>query len=403
MRSRTLVGSFLSALALVACASVPGPTFEDEEQGEKSAALQQPSAAQAAAAPAGPRCGDRVCSADETCGLCPQDCGACKCVEAPACTNVNPNQAPTATPAPQLDVKFEAKSHARIAEQLREMIASGAPEARVLAAALASSSTLEQSPGVRRLREIFASHPTVASTLRAKLATVGMPSADQYVLRNPVEQGPRRGLTTMNGPVDCGPPQLVVRLAKITVEEEDDDFANDIVYCAITADSAKGSELRLSPRTPNLDEGESHTFAPGQTTVWGQRGPREAGGDLGLTYDCYEADTNDGYYAFLRVLASEGARSGDLVDESGWVSDTSGTVARLLPLVMALDTDDHLFEARQIIPLAEQLKLTRGGEWTVRKEGTHYASDWEWKLHMQAWGCAVNGGGTAAPGDAGPG
>jgi len=398
MRFTSAVGSVVMfgvlATALVACSSVPAANIDDSE-GEKPAALVQPPAATVPVQPPGPRCGDRVCSADESCSTCAQDCGACKCVEAPAC-NVAASPPATIPATPQLDVKFEAKSKEKILAQLKDLVATGSHEVRTFAAAL-SAPRVGEPMSVQHLRAMLSENESVASMLRRQLANAGMSSADVYRARFPESYPTPRTSRPTNGPVDCGPPQLSLRVAKITVDEPDDNFAKDIVYCSVGVDAPRGSELRVTPKTPNLDEGESHEFTVPEGTVWGQRGPREPGGDMTITYDCFEADTNDGYYAFLRALASEGARNGNMIDESGWVSDVSGTAARLLPLIIALDTDDHLFEATQVIPAAEHLKLTRGGAWTVRKEGEHFLMEWAWSVRMEAWGCAVNGGGTAPP------
>ena len=59
--------------------------------------------------------------------------------------------------------------------------------------------------------------------------------------------------------------------------------------------------------------------------------------------------------------------------------------------VLALDSDDHLFNAQQTVPLDMQLELTNGAFRTVRREGTHNLSDWDWELVVKAWGCAEYG------------
>jgi len=59
----------------------------------------------------------------------------------------------------------------------------------------------------------------------------------------------------------CEPPKLGCASAAVTVHEEDDDVYNDNVYCNIATESPGGSELRITPKTPNLDEGQSHQFS----------------------------------------------------------------------------------------------------------------------------------------------
>ena len=75
--------------------------------------------------------------------------------------------------------------------------------------------------------------------------------------------------------------------------------------------------------------------------MWGQQEPRTPGGNLMITYDCFEADSTDGY--------------------------------------------------KNLIPVGKDLDLTNGRYWTVRRQGTHLNSDWDWELRIEAWGCAEYG------------
>ncbi len=393
MVTRYAAAFFVSTVGVLACSAPDFPPKDRLGDADETAKAPGTAATTQSASQPVQTCGDRVCSATESCLTCAQDCGACKCSEAPACT---PALTPPAVvkPVPQFDVKFEPMPKEKIAMKLREALARGDAPARVLAAALAPAAA-DEHESVTRTRALFAANAPIAATVRAHLGAVGMGSPAAYRARFPVSVTPHTLMESPLPPIDCGPPQLNIRLAKITVHEEDDDFDNDIVYCSVSTDSPQGSELRVTPKTPNLDEGESHTFTAAEATIWGQSGPRAPGGDLMLKYHCFEADSANGYAGFIGALAKEGARYGRQIDSSGWTSNVSGSVASLLPLVLALDSDDNLFEAVQTIPAAEHLKLTNGGSWSVRKSGTHYYSDWDWTVHMEAFGCAVNGGGTA--------
>ena len=193
----------------------------------------------------------------------------------------------------------------------------------------------------------------------------------------------------------CEPPKLRLRVGRVTVHEEDDDFANDIVYCNVATESAGGSELRITPKTPNLDEGESHTFSGSEATFWGLEAPRDPGGDLTIRYDCFEEDAPNGYGQFVQkaveVLKQEGGKYVRWKDGYGWIGTAVDLVTKYLPAILALDSDDHLFIAQQTIPRAEQLALTNGATWNVRKKGTHIGSNWDWSLKIEAWGCVENG------------
>lgn len=339
-------------------------------------------------------CGDGVCiDADEDCHSCPLDCGTCApCDIAPSCANA---QIPPVAMShdPSLDVALELMPKDRIAARLDEAIANAGPAVRVLAAALAPE-TRDENPLVSRLRTVFQEHPATTASLVRGLAKAGMDSPQLYanhfpaILPNHTSQ-PKE---FPGGTMECGAPLLRLRVAQITVHEEDDDFANDIVYCAVVTEAAAGSEVRVTPQTPNLDEGDSFAFAIEAGVMWGQLGPTTPGGNMLITYDCFEADTNDGYQSLIDSIGSAAGDIGGVVGgQYGWVFTVVGALAPVVSGALALDGDDHLFNATQTIPLDKQLDMTNGRFWGVRKSGTHNLSDWDWELRVEAWGCAEYG------------
>ena len=82
----------------------------------------------------------------------------------------------------------------------------------------------------------------------------------------------------------------------------------------------------------------------------------------------------------------------DIPGVDGWVFPAVGIVAGLLGGALALDGDDLLFNATQVIPETEMLNLTTGAWWSVRRNGTNLNSDWDWELRMEIWGCHDNAG-----------
>jgi hypothetical protein len=190
---------------------------------------------------------------------------------------------------------------------------------------------------------------------------------------------------------DCAP-SLSIRVAKVNVHEEDDDVANDIVYCSLASQGRSGGELKITPKTKNLDEGKSQTWTPAEATFWGQQGPRDPQGNITVKYDCYEADTNDGYANLVKTAADVAKQSGlTSLDDSGYAGTAVDLIGKYLPVLLALDSDHHLFVAQQTIPAAQHTALAKGASWTVRKKGSHLWSDWDWSLSIEAYGCSVNG------------
>ena len=333
--------------------------------------------------------------------------GACECkeeatpaapVETPAevkpvCTELKScdvAKAPgTYTPAKGLDVKLEVKSKDTILQDLRAEVAGGSTRARYLAAALAPPQAAEPE-SVTFVRELLESNAALRSAVARHVPTLGFGTVESYRSRFPVPAASQ----VMDGAVDACAPSLKIRLAKITVTEEDDDIANDEVYCSISATAKDVQELRITPKTRALDQGESQTFTGEETVVWGQGKPRPAAGDITMKYDCFETDSAQGYTAFVKAAADAAKKYGTKVvssENSGYVSTGADLVATFLPQILALDSDDHLFVAQQTIPAARQMELAKGATWTLRKSGTHYWSDWDWTLTMEAWGCSVNG------------
>jgi hypothetical protein len=341
-------------------------------------------------------CGDGVCSMDESCHTCDGDCGTCApCTEAPSCKEAD-IPPPSMPHAGGLDVAMQYLSKPEILARLEKRIAEAGPGVRTLAAALAAPRRGE-SPLATHLRKVLKASPKGEAALRAGLAKAGMSAPAAFALKNP-ETAPLPHVMTDEfpdgGTVECGAPLLRVRVAQVHVIEEDDDFANDIVYCSIVSEAKTGSEVRVTPETPNLDEGDSFSYSIDSGIIWGQNGPRKAGGNLMITYDCFEADSNDGYQNLIDSIANASSQIGGVLNDlgmQGWIFTVAGAVLPVVSDALALDGDDHLFNANQIIPADQQLALTNGGYWTVRKNGTHLNSDWDWELRVEAWGCAEYG------------
>ncbi|MBI4701407.1 MAG: hypothetical protein HY744_09645 [Deltaproteobacteria bacterium] len=351
-------------------------------------------------------CGNGTCDDDENCHTCNKDCGICKpCDIAPACENV---QIPPPSPShmAELDIpKMEYVPPAKILARLQHELGQAPDAVRVLVAALDAVARPGENPLVTALRDVFAGHPAQAQELRSALAAAGLASIAAYRDAFPEPALPGSGWQPTGGSADapldvvppggtleCGAPLLRIGVMKITVYEEDDDWANDIVYCVLQAEAAAGGEIRITPPTPNLDEGDSYTLSLLAGVFWGQKEPRTPAGSMMITYDCFEADTNDGYQNLVGAIGDAASKVGDAIPgDSGWIFKTAGALAPVVSQGLALDGDDHLFNAQQNIPLEKELPMTNGVFWTVRREGTHLNSDWDWELLVEAWGCAEYG------------
>jgi hypothetical protein len=286
----------------------------------------------------------------------------------------------------------------------------GDDAARVIAAALAEPRLSELSL-VTELRAAFDAHPTATAAVRRQLARVGMADPADYRATHPVptvEQilakahaaatsgsGPTGSLVATIDPLaaPCDDPRMRIRVAKLDVHEEDDDFANDEIYCAITSEGTESSELKVTPITPALDEGDSYTYNLDAGLVWGQDDLIAPKGNIFLSYNCIESDTSNGYTDLLSAVGDAAAAAGGagIPGVDGWVFPTVGIVTDLLAGSLSLDGDDLLFNGTQVVPADEMINLTHGAWWSVRRDGTNLNSDWDWELRMEIWGCHDNG------------
>jgi hypothetical protein len=338
-------------------------------------------------------CGDAECGDDETCDSCAEDCGECvPCTAAPSCdgAEVPPVITDHADELDNIELNYVEPEEAL--QRIAAHVAAADSGARLLAAALAPSQSGEHRV-VTRVREVLEARPEVTAALRRQLAAAGMEDPRAY--RDAHEQlGDdlvADGALARGGMAQgCDDPRLRIRVARLDVIEEDDDFANDEVYCAITSEASQASEIRVTPMTPPLDEGDSEEYSLAEGVVWGQQGLASPMGGIALTYNCIESDSANGFADLLDAIRAAAEQAGAIAGDSGWIFDAIGIVADLLSAALSLDSDDQLFNASHVVPEDMHLALTQGAYWEVHRSGTNLNSDWDWLLRMEIWGCHDN-------------
>jgi len=359
-------------------------------------------------------CGDSVCDADggEDCASCEEDCGVCEpCDQAPSCDGAEiPPIIDTHVAA--LDDPMAYVDPDQILQQLTTAVEQGGIEARLIAAALAPAAADEPAV-VTRLRDAFTAHPQASTRIRAAFARAGMQDPAQYIVQRgaltqaeltetAVQATSPDALVADDDPMlaPCDNPRMRIRVARLTVHEEDDDFLNDEVYCAITTEAAEHAELKVTPLTTPLDEGDSIDYSLDGGLIWGQAGLTAPMSNILINYNCIESEgSGEGYAALLGAIGDAvGDFDGKSVGADGWVFPAAGVVTNLLAGSLTLDGDDLLFNGTQTIVADQMLPLTYGGWWSVRREGTNLNSDWDWELRMEIWGCHDYGTGMAPAG-----
>jgi hypothetical protein len=350
-------------------------------------------------------CGDGVCEADkgEDCSSCEADCGIClDCAEAPSCEAAAiPDGIDTHLEV--LDILPEGDGMplpgpGALAQDLAAKVETGELGVRVVAAALDETPVDGEHPFVPALRRVFERYPEQAEAIRRQLSLAGLTSIEEYRASFPEPRAEQlAGASELApkpqaSPEDCEDPKLRVRLARITVHNEADLVFKDTIYCAVIAEAMPGAEIRVTPTTFALDNGDSYDYSLAEGVVWGQLGePVAPLGSLSMTYNCLEADGTGAFEEFLDAIADAAADADAIPGPYGWVIPVIGLAADIIGAALALENDDHLFNASQIIPADLHLQMTQGVWWSVQRSGTFMLKNWHWELRLEAWGCTEDG------------
>ena len=236
-------------------------------------------------------CGNGSCDAEEDCASCEMDCGVCEpCTAAPSCEGA---QIPPVidTHADFLDDPMAYIPPIETLAMLSGHVEGGTEAAAMIAAALAPE-VAGEAAFVTALRAAFDANPKGTAAVRRQLANVGMQDPIAYRDTHPaptqlqVQTAASAALDLTGGAAagggPCDDPRMRVRVAMLTVHEEDDDFLNDEVYCAITAEAANASEIKVTPLTPALDEGDDFFLQPrGRCNLGPERSGRARGQPAG--------------------------------------------------------------------------------------------------------------------------
>jgi hypothetical protein len=361
-----------------------------------------------------PRCGDGICQALEDCTTCRVDCGECpKCAEAPACDKAKtPPLSFVALPA--LDTRFVPSDVTRQGGNvIRTLVAQGSPEFRALVQALLVPPAAGEHPFLGELRTVLNREPGLANLMRSAIRNAGLADAAGYLAKYPPVKPSPRQLADANA-IACGPPKLRIRLQSVKVlTPENEPFIGsdgDKIYCILTSESNNGSEIRITPVTPRLDSGQSYSYSLYEGVFWGQdlppsaatgadagggtltyEVPRAPNGDLMLTYRCWSQHNDQTWSNILSAAGNASASVAGVAGSYGWAFGLGAVVGQVAAAAVAAAQQDiaTVYNAQQIIPEAQQLAMTNGVSWRVTggKNGANY------EMAVQAWGCAVNGGG----------
>jgi hypothetical protein len=198
----------------------------------------------------------------------------------------------------------------------------------------------------------------------------------------------------------CGEMRLQMALGSVTVQERDDNFSDDRVYCVVRATDAQGDlEFVRTDVSPPLGPGQSHAFEDG--VFFGRGGARDPGETLDVEYDCWEMDDASEYERFEEIL-DQVMDIADALGVRGALVEYEAVARALILLGKLFDGNDYLFHTAE--------RFTRQDLWVLAAtqpqrsftaRGTHFGGDWSWSFSVLANACAV--GESTAPGSFGGG
>jgi hypothetical protein len=203
--------------------------------------------------------------------------------------------------------------------------------------------------------------------------------------------GPWMGMYGKDGPINCGPPKLRMRVSKIHAN----DGNGDQMYCIVQASDGVQSGVAITNKTSGLGGGDDYFFDPSVGVFWGQMALAESRNNLTITYNCLEVK-NDVWAAVLKAAGMAAGQAGSFAGPYGWAFGLGDIGLQAAAAALgASNGDENVFNAQQIIDKNELLDLTNGKIWQIERQGgscggfigigTHSC---DWTLTIESWGCA---------------
>jgi hypothetical protein len=288
------------------------------------------------AAPPIVTCGDAVCSGDETCKTCPNDCGECPaCGFAPSCSNA------LAIPSQPTNVDYDSL---------------GTP-----------------APPPTSDAGVPLANTCQDAQLRLRIASIEVG-----------HQGKEVWLPT--GTIS-GPPQSYYCLMQAS---------DGAVLSGAGDDAGTGGtvEVALTKPTATIPDFGSADFGPADSLFWGQMGPRLTQGNLTITYSCFQ-QKDPSSNTFSNVLNAAAMAAGNLANAGpyGWAFGLGSIALQAAGAAVQAaqqQGDWHMFDVTQTIDESRLLDLTNGRTWSFTRGGGDAAFQYPWSLtvHVESWGCA---------------
>ncbi len=196
---------------------------------------------------------------------------------------------------------------------------------------------------------------------------------------------------TDQGPA-CGEPKLLIALRDISVRAAQDDISGDVIYCVTQVESSVGSEVRITTPTKPLNEGDSVSLPLTDGIMWGDvLAPRAASGSMLITVACLESDDIAAYDSLVTAVTNAATEQGATQNAKLWSFPANKPITGVAAALIAVDSDDFLFNAQIMLSGEDLLALAAGATWTERRSGVFDLSDWDWEVGLLVWGCSDNG------------
>jgi hypothetical protein len=217
-------------------------------------------------------------------------------------------------------------------------------------------------------------------------SAAGIPSSTQpeTALDLPAD-APDGGTAAPIEPDNCQAPLLRLRIAGITVNKE-----GGTLYCIVSASDGVSSEVAITTKTKNLNDGETNYFDPGVGLFWGQKDLKQTSNNVTITYDCFKVGS-DAWSMVLMAVANQSMSVAGVAGPYGWIFGAASVGAAAAAAgISAASGDKHLFNYQQTIDKARLYELTNGRQWTLRQGGDcGIFCSWDWTVIVESWGCAA--------------
>ncbi len=190
----------------------------------------------------------------------------------------------------------------------------------------------------------------------------------------------------------CADPRLRIRVKEISIARGTLDLIGRNLYCIITAEDGRHSELMLvTPRETGTGRSTARiNLRPTEGLLWGQGDLYRSTANITITYNCFLASDAGAAMRVLNDISGRAAMVSQHADGYGWVFGTVAVLGTIIGSALGTSRDTRIMDVQQTIAAGALLSMTNGRNWEIRSRRGNFdlsgASDL--RLTLESWGCA---------------